>query len=83
MYKRQTQGPVKDIRAWHAGDVVVAAAVSNSVRFYGRGGKEIGRISVPAERLATLRSSGGSETLVATGADGKIVAWTSRSISPR
>ena len=78
-----TQGPVKDIRAWHAGDVVIAAAVGDSVRFYGRGGKEIGRVSGRAERLATLQSSDGSEILVAAGADGKVVAWTSRSISPR
>ena len=78
-----TQGPVKDIRAWHSGDVVIAAAVGDSVRFYGRGGKEIGRVSGRAERLATLQSSDGSEILVAAGADGKVVAWTSRSISPR
>ena len=78
-----TQGPVKDIRAWHAGDVVIAAAVGDSVRFYGRGGKEIGRVSGRAERLATLQSSDGSEILVTAGADGKVVAWTSRSISPR
>jgi len=78
-----TQGPVKDIRAWSAGKAVVAAAVGDSVRLYGRDGQEIGRISTSAERLATLRSSGGTRSLVVAGTDGQIEEWTPGRISAR
>ena len=78
-----TQGPVKDIRAWSADRAIVAAAVNDSVRLYGRGGQELGRIPTRAERLATLRSSGGSRALVVAGTDGQIEKWTPGRIRAR
>jgi len=68
-----TRGPVSDLCAWKAGPTVIAAAMSDHVRFYRGDGGEAGRVALSAERLTTLRA-GGISLLICAGREGVITA---------
>ena len=68
-----TGGPVHDLVAFTADDTVIAAAMNDSVRFYGRNAGELGRTAIAAQRLAVLRS-GEQYVLICATSDGRIVA---------